>query len=84
VPSFRDSDDLSFTKGLYIMSTPSTAKYVFQPYVSPSPDAEIMGQIMFAYTQNIRAEEMASILQKYDLTDIQPDQWYPYQLCMDF
>jgi hypothetical protein len=65
------------------MNTTSTGKYVGQPYVSPSPDVEVLGQVLFAYTENIRAEEMALILQKYNLTNIQPDQWYPLQLSLD-
>ena len=66
------------------MSVTSTGKYVAEVNVSPIPETEVLGQVMFAYIENIRAEEMAAILQKYGLTDIQPNQWYPYQLGLDF
>jgi len=55
-----------------------------KPYVTPSPEAKIIGQVIFAFTQNIRSDELAAILSKYGLTSIQPDQWYPLQLCLDF
>jgi hypothetical protein len=65
------------------METTTTGKYVAELYVTPSPDAEIIGQGVMAFSQNIRADEMQALLQKHGLTSIQPDEWYSFQLCLD-
>lgn len=59
------------------------AKYVAKPYVAGTPEAEVLGASMIAFTQNLAADMMQPILEKFNMTDIDPDGWYPHQVWMD-
>jgi hypothetical protein len=45
-------------------------------YVS-DPHAEIIGQNVLGFVQNIQADEIHPYLEKYGLTEIDPNTWYP-------
>ncbi len=57
--------------------------YVAQPYVAGTPEAEVRGETMIAFSENLEAEAMQPILEQYGAANIQPDQWYSHQLWMD-
>jgi hypothetical protein len=59
------------------------AKYMGQKFVSPSPDAEILGRILVAFIKNLHADEIAPILKKRGVSSFEPDKWYPMQLILD-
>lgn len=42
-----------------------------------SPSTEVIGQAMLSYIDNLQAEVMRPLMEKYHLVDIQRDQWYP-------
>ncbi len=48
-----------------------------------APNVEVIGVSALALMQNLKAEEMQPLLDKYHLTRIEPDQWYPFQLHLD-
>jgi len=58
-------------------------RYIAQPFVASSPEAEVMGRSMLAFSQNLQAELIKPILPKHSLDDIDPDQWYPAQSWFD-
>ena len=62
--------------------TPPT--YVAQEGIAASPNVQIQGAVLQALVQNIKAEEIRPLLQKYGLATIEPDRWYPQQLVLDF
>ncbi len=59
------------------------AQYVAKPYVAGTPEAEVVGQTMISFADNLRSEVIRPILEKHGLTDIKEDQWYSHQLWMD-
>lgn len=59
------------------------AKYVAKPFVAGSPQAEVIGQTVIAFLENLQADEIAPILPKYGLDNIDPDKWYPHQAWFD-
>lgn len=59
------------------------SRYVATPYVAGSPEAEVLGQTMIAFLENINADEMQPIMARHGLTEIDPEQWYLHQLWMD-
>src|SRR5258708_23037478 len=67
-------------KGDAIMATTTISrKYQAEKFVASSPDAKILGQAILSLVENIPTQDIASILQKYDLAYLRPDQWYPEQ-----
>lgn len=47
------------------------------PGVACSSETRVIGQIMLAYMDNLKARVIRPLLEKHHLTDIWPDQWYP-------
>lgn len=43
------------------------------------PEIEVIGQSMLSIVHNLRSDEIRPILEKYELTDINPDEWYQAQ-----
>ncbi len=52
-------------------------------YTSFDPNAEIIGQNMMAFINCLQQGNIVPILDKYDLTNIEPDKWYPLQAWLD-
>ncbi|NOK85843.1 MAG: hypothetical protein GFH27_549375n21 [Chloroflexi bacterium AL-W] len=59
------------------------SQYVAQPFVAGTPEAEVIGQTMIAFSENLQADIIKPILDKHGLTEISADKWYPHQLWMD-
>jgi hypothetical protein len=57
--------------------------YVAQPYVAGTPEAEVIGQTMISFAENMESDVIGPILDKHGLTTIDPDAWYSHQLWMD-
>lgn len=47
------------------------------------PNAEVIGQVMYAYIDNLRADVILPLLEKNNLVNIQPDQWYKVKPWLD-
>ncbi len=58
-------------------------KYVARPFVAGSPEAEVIGQVVLAFIQNLEAKQVAPLLPKYGLDNIDPEKWYPHQSWMN-
>lgn len=58
-------------------------KYVARKHVAPSPDAELLGQLLMGLEQSADSESIASILETHGLTNIDPKQWYPMQAMLN-
>lgn len=43
------------------------------------PNVEVIGAAMLSILENLRVEETRPLLEKYNLTAIEPQQWYPAQ-----
>jgi len=52
-------------------------------YKSFDPEAQVIGQAMLGFRAAAEKEMIEPLLEKYGLTDIQPDQWYPLQSWLD-
>jgi len=48
-----------------------------------TPEVEVIGISALSLMQNLKTEELQPILDKYHLTTIEPDQWYPFQFHLD-
>jgi hypothetical protein len=59
------------------------AKYIAQKFVAPSPEAQSIGASLMIYVRNFLAKDMAPILAKHGLSNIDPNQWYPMQLALN-
>jgi hypothetical protein len=59
------------------------AKYVAQKFIAPSPDAQVIGFTLKTYLRSLRADDIAPILAKHGLPEIDPNQWYPMQRALD-
>lgn len=46
-------------------------------------NVEVIGASMLSIIDNMQSDEIAPYLEKHDLTEIGPDQWYPAQLWLD-
>jgi hypothetical protein len=57
--------------------------YVAKPFEAGTPQAEVIGQTMLAFSENLRADAVVPILEKHGLSNIDPDRWYSHQLWMD-
>lgn len=58
-------------------------KYVAEEFVAGSPDAQVIGQTMASFLENVQADVMQPTLAKFDIEKIDPEKWYPHQLWMD-
>jgi hypothetical protein len=58
-------------------------RYVAKTYVAGSPDAEVIGQIVLSFTENLRADLVKPILPRYGLDNVDPEEWYPHQAWMN-
>jgi hypothetical protein len=58
-------------------------KYVATPFVAGTPQAEVIGQTVLAFAQNLEADTIAPLLPKYGLDNIDPEKWYPHQAWMN-
>jgi len=52
------------------------APYIARQFVASSPAAEVLGVALLSFTQNLLAEDMRPLLQKHQLGNPVPDQWY--------
>jgi hypothetical protein len=59
-------------------------RYVAQKYVASSPDVKLVGGVLLALQQETGVDDIKPLLQTYDLSEIDPNQWYPQQLLLDF
>lgn len=59
------------------------ADYVATPYVAGSPNAEVIGQTVLAFVDNLEADVIAPLLPKHGLDKIDPEGWYSHQAWMD-
>lgn len=55
------------------------SKYTAKPYVAGSPDAEVIGQVVLAFAENLEAEHIKPLLPKHGFENIDPEKWYPHQ-----
>jgi len=53
--------------------------HVAQAYVAGTPEAEVIGQAVSAFVDNMEAETISPILPKHGFDNINPDKWYPHQ-----
>jgi hypothetical protein len=51
-------------------------------YTSP-PGAEILGQNIRAWAENLQGSDTAPIMKKYGLVDVNPNGWYPLESLMN-
>lgn len=58
-------------------------KYVAQPFIAGTPQAEVIGQTVLAFSQNLEADVIAPLLPKYGFDTIDPESWYPHQNWMN-
>ncbi len=65
------------------MTLYDTPTYVAQKYVAHNPEAQVMGNTVLAFTQNMLANDIQDILEKYNITDIDPNAWYSQQVFLD-
>jgi hypothetical protein len=57
--------------------------YIAQKFVAPSPDAEVLGQILQIFTINMYAEDIQPILHKNNVSEFDFTRWYSMQLVLD-
>ncbi len=57
--------------------------YVAELYKASSPEAEFVGTILLSLSQNIRADVIKPVLEKYGLQDLDPMTYYPQQKVLD-
>lgn len=54
-----------------------------EKYKASTPDAKVIGAALKAYETSLTYEDFKHILKEYDLTEINPEKWYPQQLTLD-
>lgn len=59
------------------------ARYVAKPFIAGTPQAEVIGQTMISFADNLEASLIEPILEKHGLSNINPEAWYSHQLWMD-
>lgn len=59
------------------------AKYIAENFVAGSPDALVIGETMRAFLENVQGEIIKPIMEKYGMSEIEADKWYPHQIWMD-
>lgn len=60
-----------------------TGKYIAQPFVAGTPQAEVIGQVVLAFAENLEADVIQPLLPKHGLDNIDPEKWYPHQSWMN-
>lgn len=48
-------------------------------HLTCDPSAEVIGQTMLSFIDNLQSDRIMPLLKRHGLDDIQPDQWYPLQ-----
>ena len=51
--------------------------------IALSPESEISGRLVLAFTQNLKRSEIEPILNQYRLEPTDPNAWYPQQSLLD-
>lgn len=57
--------------------------YVAKPFVAGTPEAEVIGQTMLAFLDNLQVDSLRPILEKHDAANIEAEAWYPHQTWMN-
>lgn len=57
--------------------------YVAKPFIAGTPQAEVIGQVVMAFSQNLEADLIAPLLPKYGLDNVDPEKWYSHQNWMN-
>lgn len=52
-------------------------------YQASTPEAEVIGAALLAYNEALTYGEFKHILEEHDLSNIDPEAWYPQQLTLD-
>lgn len=58
-------------------------QYVAKPFIAGTPQAEINGQIMISFSDNLEANIIKPILEAHGVANIDPEKWYSQQLWLD-
>lgn len=53
--------------------------YAAKRFVASSPEAQVKGQIVLSFLENIESALVAPLLPKYGLEQVDPDGWYSQQ-----
>jgi len=59
------------------------SNYVAEPFIAGTQDAQVIGQTMLAFLENLSAEQTRPIMEAHGLSEIDPETWYSHQLWMD-
>lgn len=59
------------------------APYVAKPFIAGTPEAEVIGQTMISFADNLEAAVIMPLLEKRGLAKIDPEGWYSHQVWMD-
>lgn len=51
--------------------------------VTVDPKTEVIGTAMLSYIDNLQADVIRPLLEKYNVTNVEPDKWYPLQPWLD-
>ncbi|MBZ0308307.1 MAG: hypothetical protein K8I82_19740 [Anaerolineae bacterium] len=54
------------------------------PRLSPNPETEIIGQVLAAYVDDLRSESRGTVLDVYQVSEINPQAWYPAMPWLDY
>jgi hypothetical protein len=57
--------------------------YQAQPFVAGTPQAEVIGQTVQAFVENLQADEIMPLLPKHGFAAIEAETWYPHQNWMN-
>lgn len=57
--------------------------YVAKPFVAGTPEAEVIGQAVLAFSENLESDMIAPLLPRHNLGNIDPEAWYPHQNWMN-
>lgn len=52
-------------------------------YTSFDPNVEVIGQNVLSFVQNVEASAIRPILEKHNLSKVDPQKWYPMQQWLD-
>ena len=58
-------------------------KYQAKPYIAAAPQAEVSGQSVLAFSENLESCHITEILPRHGFGRIEPQEWYPQQCWMD-
>ncbi|MGF1507328.1 MAG: hypothetical protein GYB64_05590 [Chloroflexi bacterium] len=61
----------------------TTSILAIRKFEAPNPDAEVLGYGLSALGESITRAEFEHMLDKYGLTEIDPQAWYPLQTLLD-